>query len=115
MFSCYTWDITGASAVALGAIGAHGLSRKTEKQRDTWKTASHYQLLHSAVLLSIPALTQNPRSMIICGGLFTFGILAFSGGCYMYVLTEEPKYQKIAPYGGTSLILGWLGCAVLLL
>eukprot|EP00638_Chattonella_subsalsa_P011006 CAMPEP_0117787118 /NCGR_PEP_ID=MMETSP0948-20121206/6214_1 /TAXON_ID=44440 /ORGANISM="Chattonella subsalsa, Strain CCMP2191" /LENGTH=115 /DNA_ID=CAMNT_0005616205 /DNA_START=8 /DNA_END=355 /DNA_ORIENTATION=+ len=105
--------ISGASAVALGAIGAHALTKKTDKQKEIWKTASHYHLLHSVALLVTPAVASGSRAMMAGGILFSSGMLMFSGGCYMYVLTEDSRFQKVAPFGGTALILGWLALAVL--
>jgi len=45
--------IATASAVALGAFGAHGLkSRVTEPKRlENWSTAAHYHLIHSLAIL----------------------------------------------------------------
>ena len=39
--------LLGASGVALGAFGAHGLSGRDAKIIDSWKIAATYQLLHS--------------------------------------------------------------------
>jgi uncharacterized membrane protein YgdD (TMEM256/DUF423 family) len=47
----------GASGVALGAFGAHGLSNREAKIVESWKTAATYQLLHS-VRMSVNPLLQ---------------------------------------------------------
>jgi uncharacterized membrane protein YgdD (TMEM256/DUF423 family) len=44
---------SGASAVAMGAFGAHGLRNHVTdvKLLDAWKTAAQYQLAHSLALM----------------------------------------------------------------
>ena len=41
--------MSGALAVMLGAVGAHGLRKhvSSEKLLKTWETAAHYHLIHS--------------------------------------------------------------------
>jgi uncharacterized membrane protein YgdD (TMEM256/DUF423 family) len=111
-----SWQIVagaaGASGVALGAIGSHALSAKTEKQRADWKTASQYQLLHAAVLAALPAFRGTP-ARAITGSLLTGGITLFSGSIYASILKDDPRFTKAAPIGGWGLILGWLSLAFL--
>merc|ERR1712137_1421459 len=44
--------LLGASSVALGAFGAHGLKQRISDPARiaSWGTAAHYQLIHSVVL-----------------------------------------------------------------
>lgn len=105
--------ISGAAAVALGAVGSHGVDFKSEQMRETWKTASHYHLLHTlALALSAVAFPRRKRN-IVCG-LLSVGTLLFSGTCYVIAYTSERKpYASYTPMGGMALIAGWLGFAVL--
>ena len=86
-----TWQLltglSGASAVALGAIGAHALLKKPEAMRETWKTASLYHLVHTVALGLCSEFTFG-RKKTICCSLFFTGIVLFSGSCYMVVIME---------------------------
>jgi uncharacterized membrane protein YgdD (TMEM256/DUF423 family) len=102
----------GGPAVAAGAIGAHGLKDKPEKERADWKTATQYQLAHSLALAILP-LYQKSHARSVTGALFTSGILLFSGSIYAYVWTNNVKVTGAAPVGGMALIAGWLSLALL--
>ncbi|TMW59538.1 hypothetical protein Poli38472_004607 [Pythium oligandrum] len=98
--------VSGATAVALGAFGAHGLQTRVKdpKMLKNWETAAHYHLIHSVVLLAAP-LSKRPG---LTGGLITTGTLLFSGSLYTMVLTNERKLGMITPIGGVAIIAGWL-------
>jgi uncharacterized membrane protein YgdD (TMEM256/DUF423 family) len=99
----------GATAVAAGAFGAHALAaRVTPERLATWHTASTYHLVHAVVLLAL-ALSPVPRRL--SGGLFTAGILLFSGSLYALVLLDQPWLGAVTPLGGLCFIAGWLSLA----
>jgi uncharacterized membrane protein YgdD (TMEM256/DUF423 family) len=85
--------VSGASAVLLGAFGAHGLRNSVTdpKMLKNWETAAHYQLAHSLVLLAAP-LCRRPA---LAGGLIASGTLLFSGSLYAMVLTDQRKLGAI--------------------
>lgn len=60
----HAWHIaaglSGASAIALGAWGAHGFKPKSPTYKDVFQTASQYHLLHS-LLLAIAPISRRPR------------------------------------------------------
>ncbi|KAK2623641.1 hypothetical protein QTJ16_006822 [Diplocarpon rosae] len=102
----------GASAVTLGAFGAHGLKKRiADPQRiANWSTAAQYQLIHSGILLvSSVAAPQNR----LAASLFVAGMTMFSGS--IYLLTLDPKKFKalgpVTPIGGLCLIGGWAALA----
>jgi uncharacterized membrane protein YgdD (TMEM256/DUF423 family) len=107
-------SIFGATAVALGAFGAHALRGKVDvDQLDIWKTASLYHLLHSVVLLALSS--QNNKSVAtklihapLSFKLIATGTLIFSGSLYLLVITNIRKFGAITPIGGILLIAGWL-------
>ena len=109
--------ISGASAIALGAIGAHALNNRSDAMKETWRVGSLYHLTHSIVLFqlatsSISSISIRKRN--ITTFLFTTGIVLFSGSCYTVVIMNERKpYSQLAPLGGVSLICGWLALAFL--
>ncbi|EHA52358.1 hypothetical protein MCOR27_004498 [Pyricularia oryzae] len=101
--------VYGATAVAMGAFGAHGLKKRiTDPQKiASWGTAAHYQLLHSgAVMLAASVGTGNP----VAAGLFTAGMTMFSGSIYALILDPERfKFLgPVTPIGGVCLIAGWI-------
>ncbi|RXN21501.1 transmembrane protein 256 [Labeo rohita] len=75
--------ISGALAIAAGAYGAHGFRRSE---------ASDYQKEAGAVLLA--------------------GMGCFCGPLYHQALTNDPSFSKLAPIGGSLLIVGWAAMAL---
>jgi len=97
---------SGASAVLLGAFGAHGLQKYLENNPKTianWQTAAQYHLVHSGALLIAAAYRKQYASI-----LFTSGIVIFSGSLYLLVLSGEKKLGAITPIGGLLLVGGWV-------
>ena len=113
-------SILGATAVALGAMGAHGLKSKlTERgMMDNWRTAVLYQLFHATAILGISALCESSPSpssdnngrLQRVGQLFTLGTTMFSGSIYMLCLEIGPKkvFGPTTPLGGIVMISGWV-------
>lgn len=48
------------------------------------------------------------RGYFQSGTLFIVGTFLFSGACYYHAFTGEHKFRKVAPIGGSLLILGWI-------
>ena len=40
------------------------------------------------------------------------GIVLFSGSLYVRVLTDNPVWGSVTPFGGFAFILGWIGLVV---
>lgn len=103
--------IFGGTGVALGAMAAHGLKgRLAPEMLEVFQTAVHYQQLHALALLGVAALAlhQTSRWLTLSGGLFTLGILGFSGSLYLRTLADITGLGLITPLGGLTLMLGWL-------
>jgi len=96
--------LIGAAAVALGAYAAHGLAGHEQELADK---ASRFALLHALALL---ALSQGKMALSwplkAAGGFFILGVLLFCGALILLALTALPV-AGMAPFGGSSLILGW--------
>ncbi len=60
----------------------------------------------SAWRCSPPAWTS--RLVSAAGGLFTLGILLFSGSLYLLTLSGVGKLGIVTPFGGVSFLAGWL-------
>lgn len=105
--------IFGASGVALGAYASHGHVFADEAARASMQMAVQYQMLHAAVLLALGIWARGAgRNMplILSALFFTLGILVFSGFIYLRTLGVTESLRGLVPYGGVSLMLGWL-CA----
>jgi len=99
--------IMGALGVGLGAFGAHGLNNiLTQELLETYKTGILYHLIHSVVLLGISL--NNKFNFTIPFYFFVTGIILFSFSLYFYTITNIKLFAMITPFGGLSLILGWL-------
>jgi uncharacterized membrane protein YgdD (TMEM256/DUF423 family) len=99
--------LLGATAVLLGAFGAHGLKGHVEPALlTTWKTAAGYHLTHSVALAAI----ASDRGGVAPKLLIT-GVTIFSGSLYLLVLTGIAWLGAITPLGGLCLIAGWLALA----
>lgn len=104
--------ILGASAVAAGAFGAHGLrDLLTPRMLDIWETAASYQLVHALALLALGLVSSHTAALRIrlwttC--CFLGGTLVFSGSLYLLALTGIGWLGAVTPVGGTLLIIGWL-------
>ncbi|XP_060517644.1 transmembrane protein 256 homolog [Cylas formicarius] len=102
--------LMGASAVALGAYGAHRTYAKDKEAelKQLFETANRYHFFHSLALFAVP-LCRNPK---IAGTLIISGTVLFSGTIYYHAFTGENKFGKLTPFGGTILILGWLSMVI---
>lgn len=109
--------IFGLLAVALGAMGAHGLKThwdstldvaEAARRLDVWRTAALYHLVHAVVLLVLAFAFQSPQKGRWAWRSFIAGILIFSGSLYVLCLTGINKLGAITPIGGLLLMVGWL-------
>jgi len=103
--------LLGATAVLLGAFGAHALNDLLEPRlMGAYQKAVDYQALHALALLFIGQLLQtrpNPWLMR-AGWLMLSGTLLFSGSLYALALSGYRPLGMITPFGGTAFVLGWL-------
>ncbi len=116
--------VCGATAVLLGAFGAHWLEgavvrwdlplEEQAKRLDVWEVAVRYQMYHALALLMLGLLTspQNRNAANWSARLFLVGILIFSGCLYVLVLSGVKVLGAIVPVGGVSLVVGWIMLAV---
>lgn len=106
------WGATlGATGVAAGAFGAHGLKHLLSSALlDAWEIAVRYQLIHAMMLLILFALAQLLDSRLIprAAQLMAAGTLCFSGSLYLLALTGSKWLGPVTPLGGLLLIAGWL-------
>jgi uncharacterized membrane protein YgdD (TMEM256/DUF423 family) len=101
----------GASAVALGAFGAHALqSRVDEAALHVWHTAVEYQFWHALALLGVVALAPARATLAwrASGVAFAAGTLIFCGSLYALALGAPRWIGAVTPVGGAALIVAWI-------
>jgi len=106
-----TWIIisavSGFTAVAIGAFGAHRLRENlTPQMLEVYKTGVLYQFIHTIVLL-ILSLTNFIKSKIV-SIFFLLGIIFFSFSLYIYATSGIQFFAVITPFGGVCFLIGWL-------
>lgn len=98
----------GASAVLLGAFGAHALRGVLDPAgRELWHTASQYHFWH-ALALAAACLAPDVRARRTAAGAFAIGIVLFSGSLYALALGAPRWCGAITPLGGVAFIVGWI-------
>ncbi len=105
-----TWIIisavSGFTAVAIGAFGAHGLREKLSPEMlEVFKTGVLYQFIHTIVLLVL-SLSDYIKSKIP-SIFFLLGIILFSFSLYIYSISGNQFFAMITPVGGVCFLIGW--------
>jgi len=104
--------LLGATAVGLGAFGAHGLRDLLASNGTTaiWEKAVFYHFVHVLSMLALCLLAKGSRlGPWIC---FLAGIAIFSGSLYVMAITNLRWLGAVTPIGGFSFITGWLWLAI---
>ncbi|MEP9352361.1 DUF423 domain-containing protein [Xanthobacter sp. KR7-65] len=102
--------LMGAAGVAAAAAAAHvGGGANLE-------TAAHFLLFHAAALAALCALAlhlSRAGALVRTGAsAIALGAVLFSGDLAMRALMDVKLLGGSAPFGGSLMILGWLGVAV---
>jgi uncharacterized membrane protein YgdD (TMEM256/DUF423 family) len=109
--------ILGATAVALGALGAHALKEVLNPtQLESFKTGVLYHILHTLFLgfVFLLYLNNTSKRLKLIFNLVFWGIILFSGSIYFlnlrYILNAEflKFLGPITPIGGVLFIAGWI-------
>ena len=100
--------IAGASAVLLGAFGAHALRGVLDARgAELWHTAVNYHAWH-ALALAVAAGLGCGRGRRVAMAAFAVGIVLFSGSLYALALGAPRWVGVITPFGGLAFVAGWL-------
>ncbi len=105
--------VTLASAVMIGAFGAHGLEGRLDPYSlGVYETAVRYHFYHALGLLAVPLLVRTglvrESAGRWAGWLLLVGIVFFCGSLYVLALTGVTMLGAVAPVGGTAFIAGWV-------
>lgn len=99
--------VSGFTAVAIGAFGAHGIREKLSAEMlEVYKTGVFYQFIHTVVLLVL-SLTNFIQARI-ASFFFLLGIIFFSFSLYIYSTSGIQFFAMITPIGGVCFLIGWL-------
>ncbi|MBE0570847.1 MAG: DUF423 domain-containing protein [Ignavibacteriaceae bacterium] len=99
--------VSGFTAVAIGAFGAHGLREKLSAEMlEVYKTGVLYQFIHTIVLL-ILSLTNFIKGKLP-SIFFLTGIILFSFSLYLYSTLGIRIFAMITPVGGVCFLIGWI-------
>ena len=98
--------VSGFTAVAIGAFGAHGLREKLSAEMlEVYKTGVLYQFIHTIILL-ILSLTNFIKGRIT-SVFFLAGITLFSFSLYLYSTSGIRFFAMMTPVGGVCFLIGW--------
>lgn len=101
-----------ASAIVLGAFGAHSLrSVLSEEMLKVYNTSVQYQFYNSFGLFAatfIYMLKPFSKKILISCYLIIVGTLIFSVSLYLLTILNIPVLGAITPIGGTLQIIAYL-------
>lgn len=98
----------GASAVLLGAFGAHALRTVLDARSfELWRIAVDYHVWHALALVLAVGLGRG-RSGRLAVRAFASGIVLFSGSLYALALGAPRWVGIITPFGGLAFVCGWI-------
>ncbi|WP_444678967.1 DUF423 domain-containing protein [Halomonas sp. E19] len=107
--------LSGALAVVAGAFAAHALQGALPARLlAAFETGVRYQMWHTLAMLGVLAWrsVRPRRGQVLVLGLWTAGIVLFSGSLYAMALSGARGLGMITPLGGVLLIGGWLALAL---
>lgn len=106
--------LVGASAVILGAFGAHALRDVLDARgTELWHTAVSYHFWH-ALALVFAVMQPAGRARRTGVAAFIIGIVIFCGSLYALALGAPRWFGAITPLGGVAFIIGWLALGLAL-
>jgi len=107
--------LMGASAVTLGAVGAHAVAGD-DIGKGHHNLAVTYQMFHiTGLVMVVYILNRNANGRLaanIAALLITVGVILFSGSLYYLGWSGESAGYNLTPTGGLCLISGWMFLAV---
>jgi uncharacterized membrane protein YgdD (TMEM256/DUF423 family) len=101
----------GLTGVAFGAFGAHSLRTTISSEMlSVFETGVRYQMYHAFALFVASWSLQARRSRKFenAAWFFVAGVILFSGSLYVLALTGIHSLGVVTPFGGLSLLAGWL-------
>ncbi|AJI53597.1 DUF423 domain-containing protein [Francisella philomiragia] len=107
--------IFGFISVAFGAYAEHGLKSQISAEHFEFiMTAIRYNQTYAILISGIGIALLSSKSLSRCLTLklsnlfFIVGTILFSFSIYISLVYNIPIILKLAPLGGTTLMIGWL-------
>lgn len=111
--------LLGLFSVAFGAYAEHGLQKQISAEAfKSISAAIRYHQLYAIMTAVVGLAVLNSEKwasvywLHYSGYLFIAGIVLFSFGIYASVLLDVEQLKQLAPFGGWSLMLGWVALTV---
>jgi uncharacterized membrane protein YgdD (TMEM256/DUF423 family) len=107
-------SLLAASAVALGAFGAHALRGHLDAAAmDLWQTAVQYQFWHAFGLILAALVPGGPPAWRVTAILaFISGMAMFCGSLFGLALGAPRQIGILTPVGGCAFLLAWASLGV---
>ncbi|MGG7447519.1 DUF423 domain-containing protein [Kosakonia oryzendophytica] len=102
--------VSGFVYVALGAFGAHVLSKSLGVVEMSWiQTGLDYQAFHTLAVLGLAVAMQRRISIwFYWSSVFlALGTVLFSGSLYCLALSHLRLWVFVTPVGGVCFLIGW--------
>lgn len=105
--------LMGFLGIIAGTVGAHLLKdfwKVDPKLLNSFEVGVRYHFYHVFALLASAWLVKiyGSKAATTSGRLFIVGTVIFSGSLYLYGMTGERTFARVAPIGGLLLMGGWL-------
>ena len=98
--------LAGLVAVAVAAVGAHLAAGEAERRM--LESVASLAGWHAPALLALGLWADRKRAMGYAGLVLAAGLTLFCGAV-LYRALSGISLGPIAPIGGTTLMLGWVG------
>jgi uncharacterized membrane protein YgdD (TMEM256/DUF423 family) len=108
----FTGSVFAASAVAIGAFGAHAWKPYllSINRLETFETAAQYQMYGglALILLGIWQTLMPSKWLKIASYFHITGSIVFPGSLYLICTSQQLFWGAIAPIGGLAFMLGFV-------
>jgi len=98
--------LLAATAVALGAFGAHALHHRIGAEAlGWWQTGTQYLMWSALGLVAISCAGVKGKGAV--AALLGGGAILFAGSLYLMALTGARWLGAVTPFGGVAMIAAW--------
>lgn len=103
---------SAGSSIALQAYAGH--KPWTLEKKNVFSKGWEIQISSALGLMLLSRLKSKKNKVKNLAGFALFlGSLIFSGILYYRCFNDDPSYNRLMPYGGGSVILGWILTALI--
>ena len=103
--------LSAGSSIAIQAYGGH--KPWTVEKKLIFQKGFDIQMSSALGVMILSHYKLKSKLRLVVGFSFIFGSLIFSSIVYYRCFTDDKKFNFLMPYGGGSVILGWVLLACL--